>query len=115
MKNFIYLIQGKSELISSYFIELQARADADAIFLTYDKPLEIAIFFPNSTWAQGRNKLLSEALKTAKDYLYYIFLDDDITFETGNWDFFEKQLLKYHPAIAITTDKTIKPYSVVWL
>ena len=107
MKNFIYLIQGKAELISSNFQEIKSRADADVIFLTYDKPSHGAIFFPNSTWAQGRNKLLSEALKADKDYLYYIFLDDDIAFETGNWDLFEKQLLKHHPAIATpVTEKT---------
>jgi len=69
--------------------------------------LDGAIFLPDSTWTQGRNKLLREVLKTGEDYLYYIFLDDDISFEKGDWGLFEKQLLKYQPAVATpVTEKT---------
>jgi len=107
MKDFIYLVQGKSELIRNYF-HLLDNPNSEAIFLTYDRPIEEAIFFPNSTWAQGRNKLLEAALSKG-DYLYYIFCDDDINFIRGSWDTFEKQLLKYKPAIAVPINpKTVR-------
>jgi len=72
MKNFLYLIQGRSDLIKNY-LNLVNRDNADAIFLTYDKQIDEAIFFPNSTWAQGRNKILEIALEK-EDYLYYILV-----------------------------------------
>lgn len=99
MKNFLYLVQGQSDLVKNY-LHLADRENSDAIFLTYDKPIQEALFFPNSTWAQGRNKMLEIAL-TKEDYLYYIFCDDDIAFKKGNWDEFEKQIVMLTPAIAI--------------
>lgn len=99
MKNFIYLVQGQSELVKDY-LHLADRDDADAIFLTYDKPIKEALFFPNSTWAQGRNKML-ETVLTQEDYLYYIFCDDDIAFKKGGWDEFEENLMVHNPAIAV--------------
>jgi len=77
------------------------RSDSDAIFLTYDQPLEYAIFSPNSTFSQGRNRLLEAALHQGHDYLYYIFCDDDIGFLHGDWDAFEQQLLTYMPAVGV--------------
>lgn len=115
MKKFIYLVQGKAELMKNY-LHLSDNPNADLILLTYDQPIEAvtnepikeSIFFPKSTWAQGRNKLLEMALNKG-DYLYYIFCDDDINFIRGNWDTFEKQLLKYKPAIAVPINpKTIR-------
>jgi hypothetical protein len=110
VKNFIYLFQGQSDLIEKY-MHLAGREDADAIFLTYDRPIAGAIFFPNSTWAQGRNKLLTTALNREEGYTYYIFCDDDIAFKKGDWKEFEKQLIKYSPSIAVPvcekTEKTI--------
>ena len=77
MKTFIYLVQGKSEYISKFFF-LQERKRAHALFLTYDAKVEGALYLPESTFAQGRNKLLIEAEKLKNNYLYYIFLDDDV-------------------------------------
>ena len=99
MKNFLYLIQGRSDLIKNYS-NLVNRDNADAIFLTYDKQIDEAIFFPNSTWAQGRNKMLEIALER-EDYLYYIFGDDDIAFKKGGWGEFEENLMVLKPAIAV--------------
>lgn len=107
MKDFIYLVQGKAELMKNY-MHLSDNQNADIIFLTYDQPIEESIFFPNSTWAQGRNKLLEMALDKS-NYLYYIFCDDDIKFLKGGWDLFEQQLLTYKPAIAVPINpKTIQ-------
>lgn len=97
MKDFIYLVQGESDLIKNYF-HLTGRDNADVIFLTYDKEIKNAIYYPNSTWSEGRNKLLEEARKKG-DYQYYIFCDDDIEFSKGSWDEYENLLLKYMPAI----------------
>jgi len=97
VKNFVYLVQGESDLVKEYY-HLQERDNADAIFLTYDRQIDGAVYFPNSTWTEGRNKLLAAAMKKG-EFLYYIFCDDDIEFTKGNWDKFELLLLKYRPAI----------------
>ena len=97
MKDFIYLVQGRSDLVIEYF-HLQERDNADAIFLTYDRKINGAVYFPNSTWSEGRNKLLKSAIEKG-EYKYYIFCDDDIEIISGSWDEFEKLLLKYKPAI----------------
>ncbi|MBD2141673.1 hypothetical protein H6F39_09940 [Anabaena sp. FACHB-1250] len=111
MKDFIYLVQGKAELMKNY-LHLSENPNADVIFLTYDQPIETvinqaieeSIFFPKSTWAEGRNKLLEMALNKG-EYLYYIFCDDDIKFIKGSWETFEKQLLQYKPAIAVPINR----------
>ena len=111
MKDFLYLVQGKAELMKNY-LHLSENRNADVIFLTYDQPIETvinqaieeSIFFPKSTWAEGRNKLLEMALNKG-EYLYYIFCDDDIKFIKGSWETFEKQLLQYQPAIAIPINR----------
>jgi len=115
MKDFLYLIQGKAELMKNY-LHLSDNPNADIIFLTYDQPIETvinqaieeSIFFPKSTWTEGRNKLLEMALSKG-EYLYYIFCDDDIKFTKGSWDIFEEQLLTDKPAIAVPINpKTIQ-------
>jgi hypothetical protein len=111
MKDFIYLVQGKAELVKNY-LHLSENRNADVIFLTYDQPIEAvtkqaieeSIFFPKSTWAEGRNRLLEMALNKG-EYLYYIFCDDDIKFIKGSWEIFEKQLLTYQPAIAVPVNR----------
>lgn len=97
-KKFLYLVQGKGRLPDSYStIEGE---QADLIHLSWKDQIDGAIYFPNSTWTEGRNKLLEEALKRNEPYLYYIFLDDDVVFEKGDWRTFEQALLKYEPAAA---------------
>jgi len=109
---FIYLVQGQRELVST-FLHLADRPQTDALFLTYDEPLDVdgAIFFPNSTWAEGRNRLLQEA-RLKGTYRYYIYSDDDVAFETGGWQDFEDGLLAHTPAIGVpvvpkTRDTTV--------
>ncbi|MFC1830899.1 hypothetical protein ACFL0S_02625 [Thermodesulfobacteriota bacterium] len=99
MKHFVYLVQGQAHLVRKY-AGLASRKDADALFLTYDEPMDDAFFCPGSTWAEGRNILLSEARKS-DGYEYYIFCDDDIKFEQGSWDEFEHYLRGYNPGIGI--------------
>jgi hypothetical protein len=100
MKEIIYLIQGQAKFIKKYE-DLFSRKDVDTLVLTYDEKFKDTLFFPNSTWGEGRNKLLLEALSRKERYNYYIFLDDDISFQKGNFKIFEDLLLKYRPAIAV--------------
>ena len=115
MKNFIYLVQGQSGRIKNY-LHLAAREQADALFLTYDKPLEggEALFLPQSSWAEGRNRLL-ELARQRGAYRYYIFCDDDISFIKGDWDEFEAQLLALKPAIGIPVVPKTANHTVAWL
>lgn len=97
-KAFVYLVQARGELPEHYSAIECARADL--IRLTWKDKLDGAIYFPNSTWTEGRNRLLGEAIGRERRYLYYIFLDEDIVFERGDWRLFEEYLLKYRPAAA---------------
>lgn len=100
MKKLIYLIQGQAKFIKNYLL-LKERKDIDVMLLTYDEQIHEAIYFPNSTWGQGRNLLLEKALARQEGYQYYIFLDDDVRFLRGGFSDFEAQLVKYKPAIAM--------------
>ena len=92
-------MQGTSDRIGEY-LHLRERPGADAVFLTYDREREGCIFFPNSTWMQGRNRMLAEARKLG-DYRYFIFMDDDVEFVRGSYDEFESLLLQLRPAIGV--------------
>ena len=98
-KNFIYLIQGRAEEVPKLSALINTET-ADLITLTFDAELKDSYFLPNSTWLEGRNLLLNKAKNKTVKYKYYIFLDDDIVFEKGSFEEFEKQLEKYQPAIA---------------
>uniref|UniRef100_UPI0010A5B4C0 hypothetical protein n=1 Tax=Flagellimonas onchidii TaxID=2562684 RepID=UPI0010A5B4C0 len=95
-KPFLYLVQCEGTEIP--YPELQE--NADIIYLSWKKEHDQMVFFPNSTWTDGRNHLFEIAGKLKERYDYYIFLDDDIVFENGSFKEFEKLLLQYNPAIA---------------
>ncbi|MEG3881163.1 tetratricopeptide repeat protein [Microcoleus sp. herbarium7] len=97
-KKFLYLVQTDGELPSHY--SNINHENADVLYLCWKHPRPGDIYFPNSTWTQGRNKLLEAAKQLEGDYLYYIFLDDDIEFIAGDWRIFEALLLEYQPGIA---------------
>jgi len=87
----------------------------DIILLTWKAPCDLkdAIFYPNSTWNEGRNRLLKEAVSRNAGYLYYIFLDGDCIVKEdpelahalniplcGNpFRTFESYLLEWQPAV----------------
>ncbi len=100
MSKVIYLVQGQSKLIKNYF-DLRNRINVESIFLTFDQQIDGALYYPDSTWGEGRNYLLEKALESYEHYQYYIFLDDDVTFLQGDYEIFEKQLVRYHPAVAV--------------
>lgn len=104
---FIYLVQGQAKLIKSYF-HLRSRHDVEALFLTYDEELNGALYFPNSTWAEGRNLLLEKAVEMKFAFDYLIFVDDDTEFYLGNWNDLESGLKSYRPEIAVPIfDRTV--------
>ncbi len=117
MKSFVYLIQHDSD------IDMPGLADDDndVILLTWKTPSSRvgAVFYPDSSWNEGRNRLLAEARQRDENgagYRYYIFLDGDCVVEedprfaervgyplTGNpFRTFEKFLLDWQPAIGYT-------------
>ena len=97
-KRFLYLIQAKNSDLPESYKSLRGE-DSDVLMLTWGAEVPDCLYFPRSTWTQGRNRLLREALSSGTDYLYYIFLDDDLILRRGDWRVFEAALLKYEPAI----------------
>ena len=97
MKSFLYLVQSEGELPPSYDL---ASTDSDVLALTWKTPVAGALHLPKSTWTEGRNRLLSQAL-LGSAYEYYIFLDDDIHFQSGGWREFEASLRSHTPAVAV--------------
>lgn len=99
--SFVYLIQAKGSLPSIY----ECLRSRDFILLSYKEQTQDShIYFPNSTWTTGRNKLREYALNLKKKYDYYIFLDEDVVFlEKNQEDGFtevERLIRKYLPIIA---------------
>jgi hypothetical protein len=81
-----------------------------------EDPQPNSIFFPNSTWNQGRNALLAAARQ--HQCRYYIFVDEDAELVHREWDSdghslskpeepgdtwreFERLLLTWKPAVAV--------------
>lgn len=113
MKLFLYLIQGRKKNVLKYsFLQ---NDHSDLITLTFDEAIEEKelqsiknVFFPSSTWAEGRNKQLALAKKIETKYLYYIFIDDDVEFMKGSFCVFEQKLLYNKPAIGVPLLTIIK-------
>jgi hypothetical protein len=99
--NIIYLIQ-----TSTVFPNLlKCLKDKDHVLLSYkENTKDTTIFFPNSTWTTGRNKIREYVLSLNKTYDYYIFLDEDIKFseysQINGFNKFEQLLEEYKPYIA---------------
>lgn len=98
VKSFLYLVQSRGAL-PAHYADLVAES-SDVIYLTWGEKVEGAIYHPRTTWTEGRNRLLEEALRIQDKPLYYIFLDDDVVFDKGDWRTFEEDLIRYRPAIA---------------
>ena len=109
MKRFLYLFQVEEDLPSA--LEQAAGDDSDILFLSWRarSPDPRSIHYPSSSWTQGRNRLLREAI--GRDYLYVVFADDDIVLSLTDlgvaaagpyanpWRVFEQFLLSREPAV----------------
>jgi hypothetical protein len=75
----LYLIQSSGKLPEPY----NCLKSKDKVLLSHKENTEDTdIFFPNSTWTTGRNKLREYVIQNnLNDYDWYIFLDEDIVFE----------------------------------
>lgn len=100
-KTVLYIIQAQSKLPDIYDC-LRSR---DFVLLSYkENTSDTTIFYPNSTWTSGRNKLRDYILTLTKKYDYYIFLDEDLTFsgysQEDGFNKFEELITIYNPFIA---------------
>lgn len=96
---FIYLIQAYGKLPDVY---KNFRNNKKYLLLSYKENTEDTdIFFPNSTWTTGRNKIREYILNSGEEYDYYIFVDEDIVFVDRNQSFddFEQLLNIYRPYV----------------
>lgn len=101
-----YLVQCRKHW--DYLFELQTDT-TDLYVLTFKKPLRYpkgitSIYYPKSSWNEGRNKLYEVA--KAKGYDYYVFLDDDVILNVADkqWHpfrYLEAMINYYSPAALV--------------
>jgi hypothetical protein len=102
---FLYLIQGKATNVSRY--SWLNRESSRIYGLTYDMPQSDFEYFPDSSFASGRNHLYQHALSCLDDFDYFIFIDDDVEFSRGSFDLMERNLALHSPSVGIPiTSKT---------
>ena len=120
-KKFAYLTQTES-CLSDYLQSPQnlgnsTSCQCDILVLSWKQecsdsslPHVEYIFDPNTTWTTGRNLLYKSIMKREQKYLYYTFLDDDVTLgfkeheNASAWREYEKSLLQVRPLIAVSWD-----------
>lgn len=105
----VYLVQTPRELPPT-FQALRALVEERLIWLTFAAPAEGALYLPNSSWTEGRNRLLAEALERYPDFDYLVFCDDDLVFLQGSWQAWEAELAYWRPAIASPSYPHPLPY-----
>ena len=120
---FIYLTQTEQCLTSSLIQTLElsdaSKCRCDVIVLSYKNecleksaPHITYLFGNETTWGSGRNKLYFQAMERRLGYLYYIFVDDDVTLKFSNVatlemkrltpiSVFQDWLLDYEPAVGV--------------
>ncbi len=96
---FLYLIQGKAENVVKY---LRLNSATSCLHgLTYDVPQDGFDYLPKSSFAEGRNHLYGVATKRINEFDYFIFIDDDVEFQTGSFHQMETNLAKYQPSVGV--------------
>ncbi len=102
----IYLLQGElpdlallvRDIPSNQFImSLNYEVDPEKL----DFKSDFHIYFPNSTWASGRNLLLKEAKALQIDFDYYVFIDADLRISKGSFEQFETFLATFKPKLGL--------------
>ena len=102
-----YLVQGRSELVQEEFRYIEFGPNVIVLTWDFEIPEDVfpvgvtKFFFPNSTWAEGRNKLLELAASRYRNIEYFVFLDDDIAFTKSSLNEFERLILEFQPKIAV--------------
>tara|TARA_Y100000816_G_scaffold95738_1_gene66464 strand:- start:1957 stop:2712 length:756 start_codon:yes stop_codon:yes gene_type:complete len=96
---FLYCVQTKAGLSSNYEAIFSGR---NVLLLSYRNESEKTnIFYPNSTWTTGRNKMFEYIKENNLDYDYYVFCDDDLSFNLDSIKKFEESanLLRNYPIL----------------
>ncbi|KAJ7328134.1 hypothetical protein OS493_025538 [Desmophyllum pertusum] len=124
---FIYLTQTEqclpSKLVQNLQLNVSSECQCEVIVLSYEtesqeeSPPHFTYLFDNTTtWGSGRNKLFFHAVERRLDYIYYIFLDDDIALKFNGVAtsamkrlspirVFQDWLLDYEPAVGVVDYK----------
>ena len=100
-QHFLYIIQTATKFPEIY----KCLKNRNYILLSFkENTPDTTIFYPNSTWTTGRNRLREYILNMKQKYDYYIFLDEDVVFndysQEDGFNKFEELLIKYNPFIA---------------
>jgi hypothetical protein len=109
----IYLVQG--ELADVQFLRDHIPTSQYLMSLNYDVNPEGTvihsdshIYFPDSTWAEGRNLLLEKAKRLGINFDYYIFVDADLRVTKGSFSCFETLLSIHRPKLGIPLGDQVK-------
>ena len=124
-KWFVYLVQTPQclppSLLTNDFVGNETLCHCDVIVLSYQNECNSSLFYHieylhhkhRTTWTQGRNLLWLQAKRRRKQYIYYIFMDDDVELHYNNkipgfkreaispLRAFEKFLLNYEPVVGV--------------
>lgn len=115
-KRFLVMIQAEScltnHLISEEAFGNTSLCQCDVLVLAFKKECNETssahikyLFKPGTTWNEGRNLLLEVGKSRSENYLYYIFLDDDIELTTelivNPWRTFLDFLINVEPAVGV--------------
>lgn len=101
-----YLIQGRHHEIG--YINEVFKGKIYSV-LTWDKEHPGCIYFPNSSWSQGRRRLFEEVNSDIINYIAYV--DADFKIIRGSLAAFESKIEKFKPALAVpVVDKNTKRY-----
>ena len=113
---FLVMVQGesclKNHLNSEEAFGNTTLCQCDVLVLAYKRecneasPVHIKyVFKPGTTWNEGRNLLLEVGRSRSENYLYYIFMDDDIELITelsvNPWRTFLDFLIDIEPAVGV--------------
>lgn len=105
---FLYLGQGTCAEIERLAKSL---ANRRLISLVYDKERDGSIYFPRSTWSEGR-RVLYEVAKAHENFTYVVFMDGDTGIDEASLDRFEASVRDLEPAVAIPVFEKTKKYRV---
>lgn len=109
----LHFIQGKKRAVLDFLPQFPE--DASLLAVIYDADLGAeeavlfagpvagrreAVFWPGSTWAEGRNFAADIARRCGPAFDYAAFLDDDVAFTSGAYCDFIDQVLRHRPMIA---------------